>query len=53
MCAKNESIIDNVVELYKLRICAALDGMSVADIRTLVEEIERKIANQLGDCPNE
>lgn len=49
MCAKNDKTIENVVDLYRVRISAALDGMSDADIRGLVEEIERKIAEGLDD----
>ena len=38
-----EAEIDNIVELYKQRICAALDSMSIDDIRKLVAEIEARM----------
>ncbi|WP_398482153.1 hypothetical protein [Tardiphaga sp.] len=36
--------IENIVELYKLRITAALDQMPLEQVRQLVEEIEARIA---------
>lgn len=45
MSDKSELLIDKVVELYKLRICAALDQLPLEDIRALVAEIEARIAD--------
>jgi hypothetical protein len=45
MSDKSELLIDNVVELYKLRICAALDQLPLEDIRALVAEIEARVAD--------
>lgn len=48
MTGNDERLIDNVVDLYKLRICAALDQMSPDEIRSLVAEIEAQIADAGG-----
>lgn len=48
MTGNDERLIDNVVDLYKLRICAALDQMPLDEIRSLVAEIESQIANADG-----
>jgi hypothetical protein len=47
MSDKSELLIDNVVELYKLRICAALDQLPLEDIRALVAEIEARITDRV------
>jgi hypothetical protein len=39
----DDHLIDNVVDLYKARICAALDQMPLDDIRLLVADIEARI----------
>jgi hypothetical protein len=44
MCEPPETDVNDVVELYKAKISAALDGMSPEDIRALVQEIESHIA---------
>lgn len=44
MSENDDVLIDNVVQLYKARIGAALDQLSLDDIRSLVAEIEAKIA---------
>ena len=47
----DELNIDNIVELHRLRICAALDAMSIDDVRQLVAEIEARIENDPKEQP--
>jgi hypothetical protein len=46
MTDSEDEELNNVIELYKLRICAALDAMPIDQVRALVAEIEAKLDDE-------
>ena len=43
MCETSNPDLNDIVELYKARICAVLDGMSFDEVQALVKELEDRL----------